>query len=424
MQPDLPTYEEPRTVEYFPPCEDETPWTIRDWHGLKAAFSLTQAEINLWHEKLAGQARPWKVIKRIFGVMAMMGDAVEDEDEEDWDWKKLAKREGIKEQVLREDLEAAVQFWKREKLASRMQPATRENSNVKPIDEMRGFAAGQSLDDDKVDHLLRIYRFGNLKKDDRLFAANRILELRTLFEDPTRREQARQLIVMELNIQDNEATRALLKERLSVLSHKADQSDITADQSKEILNIRTALDANVDSHTKLFDKYRAAAADLGAEEMEQGELRKVALGVASQWVESCRQYHTTGDRTLIDGMFTADELIWQTTPIPMRPAQYRPDIVQRVNEAMQSENLWNPNYVPTSISREASRRLLRLARALEEESETPPIPEIDEAPGDEDEESTIDPVADTPADPSPPPAPAAPVESTRPQAVEEFMVIG
>jgi len=108
----------------------------------------------------------------------------------------------------------------------------------------------------------------------------------------------------------------------------------------------------------------------------------------------------------------------------MRPAQYRPDIVQRVNEAMQSENLWNPNYVPTPISREASRRLLRLARALEEESETPPIPEIDEAPGDEDEESTIDPVADTPADPSPPPAPAAPVESTRPQAVEEFMVIG
>ena len=95
-------------------------------------------------------------------------------------------------------------------------------------------------------------------------------------------------------------------------------------------------------------------------------------------------------RSVPDGAphaFTAAELVWLTTPLSIRKAQYRPDIVIRAKEAMLSENLWAPDYKPNNVEREASRRLQRIVAGLEDGAEPEEIEGIDSGltTGDEDE---------------------------------------
>ena len=78
-------------------------------------------------------------------------------------------------------------------------------------------------------------------------------------------------------------------------------------------------------------------------------------------------------------MFTADEVVWLTQPLSIRPAQYRPDVVLRMREAANPENLWAKDYKPTTIQREACRRLLKLTQLLAEESDPNVIEGIDDA---------------------------------------------
>lgn len=420
LQPQLPVREEPRSLDYAPNGEDGDPWTVTDWRGLSAAFGLGAGEIVAFHRDFASDSRHWKIIRRIFGVMASMGEAVEEDDMESWDWKKLSTKLGVPEARLREELAEAVVFWKKQCVSRKLQQAKSfAPEEVHSLDEMPKFTVHREIEESAVTELLEKFRFGHIKSSaDRLFVANRILELRGLFDDKNRRESARQLIVMELNLADSEASRALLKQRLDVLQKKA--SEISKTEGDEVMAISTSLEKNEKAHTALSEKYFKAAADIGEDAIEEGEIRKIALGTFSHAVEALREYYASGERVLMDGMFAADELLFLTTPLAIRPAQYRPDIVLRVNEAMRPENLWDPDYKPSVIQREVSRRLLKLAKGLADEEEPTPIPEIDDAPGSEDEAE-----ADAILDPSAAePAAAAPVYQSTPAPEEDFMVMG
>ncbi len=423
MQPSLPIRPEPRYMEYNPDGDDGVTWTVNDCKGLKECFGIEESDLVFWHRHLCSpESRYWRIIKRIFGVIPSFGDAVEEEDLEDWDWAKLAKAWSIPEVRLREELSQAADHWKKEKVSRRITQATAPAADgVKPIDDSPRFTPHQDLAEEKISELLAAYFFEHQKsKSDRLFIANRIIELRVLFEDKNRRESARQLVNMELNLRDSEVSRALLKGRLEVLSQRKELDD---KQSNEVQKIQDSLEKNEKAHTTLTEKYLKAAADIGEEEIEQGELRKVALGTASHLIEAQRQFHAKGDRSLIDGMFAADELVWLTTAIPLRPAQYRPDLVLRVNEAMRTENLWDANYKPTPIQREASRRMLKFAKLMADEEETPIIPEIDDAPIGEDDEETES-AADTPLPEAERSAQPQAAFEPAPPREEAFMVMG
>lgn len=375
-QPLLPVRELPRSMNYEPVEGDGVEWTIDCWPALVEAFGLVESELVTWHTDLSATGAPWLVIRRIFGVKAVFGDAVEDEDMEDWDWKKLANRLGVAESKLRDDLARAVEFWRKNSNARRI------GQVVKPLDASSPDAIAESLSEERISKLLKDYRFDHLKGEDREFTARRITELYTLFTDKNRREPARQLVMMELHLHDSEKVRAALKGRLDVLHGKENLQD---KESTELLKIQEALERHEKSHSALQKNYLAAASEIGADEVEQGELRKAALGTASFFVESAREYYQDGTRALIDGVFSAEELEWLTTPIPMRPAQYRPDIVIAVNEAMNPFNLFNPDYTPSKIPREASRRMLNIARGMMDEEDPPVIDEIDSVPTDGDD---------------------------------------
>jgi len=394
----------PQTLEYTP--AEDLPWLIEDWPGVSASFGLAAHEVDAWHLALAGQGRPWLVIRRVFKIAPMWGDGCSADDIKKWSWPELSKLLGVPEAHLRNDLAAAVEFWSRARQSESLQAqiaklksTTDGDGSVKQLDGLPQFQIHQEFTDDQIAAILTPFRFNSIRSaSDRLYVANRILELRNLLEDKQTRESARTLIVMELNMASHESALHAHKLRLETLQRG---TEISESQSKEILKLGDAITTTEKALTQLSTTYRTAASELGSDEIEAGEQRRVAIGTISHLVEAHRQYYADGSKTLIDGMFTADEIVWLTTPLTIRPAQYRADVVLRVNEAMIPENLWGKDYKPTVIQREACRRLLKLAQLLAEEIQPPVIPEIDAdtASGDDDDA----PVSDDPA-----PAPDSP----------------
>jgi hypothetical protein len=422
-------------MEYLPDGEDGAPWNVGDWPALKLAFDLQPTELPQWHQDLAGQGRYWTIIRRIFGVIPFFGDAVEEEDQEEWDWKKLSKTLTVDEKTLRQDLAEIVEHWKKLRVSRKIQSPGKDG--VKPVDAAPRISPQEAMSDEQITELLTLYRFNHVKGKDRVFVASRILERRSLFEDPNRREAARGLVTMELNLQDNETTRTLLKARLESLGKKVDKGeDLTPKESEELQSLQTSLDKNEIAHSNLFNKYYTAANNLGAEEIEAGELRKVAYGTVSQFIAAQIEYYGTGSRDLIDGMFTSDEILWQTTPIPLRPPQYRFDKVLQIYDATRPENLWSGKYEPPSFAtgsdfkthREACRRIAQIVKGLVDEAEPAHIPAIDDVTATEDADN-LDPADDydSPPDPQPDPTtqPTPPtfIQPATTQA-EDYIVMG
>lgn len=416
-QPLLPVREIPRELEYEP-TPDAIPWLVGDWPAASATFDISAHEVVAWHATLAGQGRPWTVIRRIFKVAPMWGDENTEADLRPWNWAELSKLFGVPESHLKNDLDAAVDFWKRARVAASISrraasssdpqstihdPQSMAQPGVKQLDgqQLDGlpqFQIHQAFTDDQITAILTPFRFHNLRDaSDRLYVANRILELRSLLEDKQSRESARTLIVMELNMASHESALRGYKRRLE---HLEGSREINKDQATEMLKLGEALTATEKALTSLSTTYRAAAAELGSDEAEAGEQRRVAIGTISHLTESHRLFYESGSRILIDGMFTADEVLWLTTPLTIRPAQYRPDVVLRMNEAMIPANLWGKDYHPTVIQRDACRRLAKLVQGLTEEIPPPVIPEIDadtSDPSDDDADAvSYEPVPDTP----------------------------
>lgn len=391
--PLLPIREVPKNLEYTP-IPDSPPWLIGDWRGLSDAFSLADADASAWHHALAGQGRPWLVIRRIFSVAAMWGEFSSPEDVEKWTWAKLSESLGVPESHLKNDLSAAVDFWKKARVAAnvvrapstaRPREAAPEPSAlavaaadpvVNPLDGLPNFQIHDELTDAQIAALLNPLRFNTVRsRGDRLYVANRIIELRSLLLNKNTRESARQLIIMELNMTTHETTLHVLKGRLEGIERN---HEIDSKQSAEVRSIADSIASTEKALTALSKTYLAASSELGAEEREAGEIQRVVLGTISHLTEAHRQYYASGDRVLIDGMFAADELIWLTTPLTLRPAQYRPDVVLRIREACIPENLWGADYQPTVVQREACRRLARIVQLLTEEEESETIPGIDD----------------------------------------------
>ncbi len=415
----------PKSLEYSP-AEDAPPWLIEDWQGLSAAFDLRDHEVIPWHLALAGQGRPWLVIRRLYKLAPLWGDGASPDDLKAWSWSDLSATLGVPESHLKSDLKAAKEFWKKarrsasltsqiSKLKSPVESAadsspdprstisdplsTPSEDPVKPLDSLPQFSIHQALDEEHIAAILTPFRFQSIRSaSDRLYVANRILELRQLLEDKNTRESARTLIVMELNMASHESTLNAHRFRLESIQKG---SEISKEQSAEIQKIGDAITATEKALTVLSTTYRAAAAELGSDEAEAGELRRVAIGTISHLTEAHRLYYASGDKTLIDGMFTGEELVWLTTPLTIRPAQYRPDVVLRMREACIPENLWGKDYQPTVVQREACRRLLKLTQLLTEETEPPAISGIDDATTPDEEADDLSSASQAIAEPAP-----------------------
>jgi hypothetical protein len=420
-QPNLPIRDEPSDHEYLPGDEGTSPWRVNDWAGLAKRFGLKRDEAVAWHHAVGMQGRPWLVARRLYGVAPLYSEDLVPEDGMCVPLKELASAQGVPESALQKDLEALVEFWNRARHSTQIMSHAKGDEESPGVDALPTFSVHQELEEGYVNSLLETFRFSKLVKHqgERFYVAHRILELKSYFEDPARREKARQIVIMELNLTMYETAMASMRQRLEKLSDKPSPGK---DDDKDMLDLAIRIAATEGNLTKLAGAHAEACEDLGADEVQFTEKKRVAIDSLSYAVEAVRAYHSRGDRTLIDGVFTAKEVVWLTTPLTIRPAQYRADVVIRAKEAMLPENLWAPDYKPTPIERDACRRLARLVQGLAEEVAPAYIESIDREvdPGGDDDDvgvvSTEEVFPDNPAISSmdepfrPPPRPSSEVE--------------
>ncbi len=368
-------------IEYYPNGEDEPGWKIDHWDELSQVFDLKEHDLIDWHLCLAGQGRPWNVIRKIHGVNALFGSNMDIELFESWDWKRLASKEGVSEKVLRNDLEAAVTHWKKVRnslgLRRTIETAAASGVGIAGIDSdgLPEFRPMEEMDEERVKRCLQAFRMDNITGEaDRLFAARRALELRKYLDERSTREQARQMIYMEISLGMYEDGMMAMKSRMAKLR---DIESPSKDQAEEVAQLLKDIKAAEVAQTSLAESHRKVALELGEDEQDEAHNKRAALGTASFWAEACREWHRDGTKKLVDGVFTADELVWLTTGLSFRDPQYRPDIVVRLKDAMLPENLWASDYEPRNVEREAARRLHAIVKAMGGDDEPVEIESID-----------------------------------------------
>jgi len=377
-------------MEYYPNGEDEPGWKVGKWAELSAVFTLEEGDLDAWHACLCGQGRPWLVVKRLYQVGALYGEAMELEVLETWDLRRLAEKEGVSEKMLAGDLAAAVEFWNKQRnvigLKRVIETSAARDGGVTLDDKgLPEFRSEADLDEETVKRCLTAYRLDKITgADDRLFAARRVLELKKFLDEKSTREQARQLIFMEISLGGYETAMMAMKSRLRSFEGK---ENLTGDGAKEVSGLMKDLQQAEKAQTELSESHRKLAESLGEADIDEARLRRAALNTVGWWNEAIKEYHRDGTRKLVDGMFTAAELVWLTTPLSIRKAQYRPDIVIRAREAMRPENLWAPDYKPNAVEREAARRLKAIVEGLEEVMEPEEIEGIDAGGASDAEES-------------------------------------
>ena len=301
---------------------------------------------------------------------------------------------GISEKSFDEELSLAVKFWE----GSRKQARMEERAGVAPAAsaaEGKRFRIYEPPPKPLVDEILRELRLDYLEDEAmRERIATRALQFETQLLDPTTTQAAQQLLRMEV---DMERVSDLIRRLENKLEGVTD-ADKMADLAKEIRNQRGELDSLTKKHTET----------LGFVGASEAEVMKEKRGLIAQFgyaIKKMQEFYGVrgGENKLVDGVFSEQELRWLLTPRKMREPrnpQYRADVVIMVNECLQPENLWDPEFAEKPFNRDVARALRRIAMegiaACEDDPVHPALPaDVDlDDPEDEEGDEEIDTMMD------------------------------
>lgn len=356
QDPLTPESANPQSATYYP---DGSPaeWEIGDYRGLLEHFDLRRTEITMWHATMA-PTTAWVTLRLRFCIGPLFGPGFDPRTLRSWTTAEIAGELALNEKDVKEQIKTAGEFWRRRRaeipvekrlVAPRPTTPRPEGTTTDQAERSASLSAPltfQTMTEVAPEQVEQILSEAGMPKitdpDKRLYAARRIAELKRWFEDKKTRETARQIVQAELNLRRYE--------ELLLGNVKA----------AEFVELEKAQSLLAERHKKLIT-------DIGADEAEMDTQRSIALDTFSAFVRGMQEWHATGERTLIDGIFTADEAVWLLTPAEMRPPQYRPDIVTRMKDALLPENLWAPDYEPSSVQRYACQILSRIVKRAEED---------------------------------------------------------
>lgn len=411
----------PQKIPAFAQYEsgDGADWRVDRWPLLAEKFELKSSDLSNWHLAFAGQGRVWVVLRRLFGVFPLLG--AEADDYKQWDADSLSKELGVSKAKLEEDLDAADEYWRKtrkemeftekadratkvKRLAKDKSAETKTGEGsgkqvkvVVPGREDEDFSGISSLyrnlSDDAVDNVLLSYGFSHVKGSElRLAVADRCLSLVTQFEQANTRAMARQLVNAEISMEGYERILVTLRNRVAELEDEDTVDDATKTEQMRVL--AGDMEKFETRMGKISKAYNDLLTEIGADEKDLQEQKREAVNQLGFFTEACRRYHATGDKHLIDGVFTAEEIEWLLKPTKLRDPQYRPDFSALIFEAMKSENLWDPEYKPTPINREVCRKLNLIVKTLEEVNDDEKFAGVDDVSDEVEDEDGISDVAD------------------------------
>lgn len=315
--------------EYPAPNGDK--WRVEDGQRLLKDFGLDLSELPKWHEALAPNKNVWHLLRRHYAIAPLIGES-------NVEYLRPASLEEIGVPLsmdaaqLGEQIESAKQFWIRWRMSHK--------SNVeKPA------VIAPPVPEDKAAALLKRYGFSDLSdKDQRAYAAQRLVDFEHKLSDEEGGSIPPQAIRLELQLANID----------TILDELA--KEVRTNEVK-----RKDYDSWLSTRNKTATQYLEIMKALNAtQEQNPSAQRKLAnIDCLGTLVKAVQEYEARGDTELLDGIHAAGEFQFLVTPTSLRPAQYRPDAVQMLNDALKHENFWNPEYVPPSLPRQIHRRLLK-----------------------------------------------------------------
>jgi hypothetical protein len=335
-------------IRYTAP--DGEAWRVEDGERLLSLFEIPIAqgkeELSRWHKAFADQGEVFDMLRRVFAINAALG--VDDpallvpQTEQE-----VASARGMALREVRGTLEAAKAFWSRWKAAS--EPKGPARDTAKDPAPAPAKPSAKEMDPVAVDRMLAENGFAGISdKNERAYIANRIMELEPWLDSEQSRPVARSLIqqeVMVFFILD--AAIAAARSDMEEKKAKGHDTVKSGEQLLKLMKERRDAQAGIESTMK----------QLGMDEARNATLKKKMSfkDTISTLLDGMARFYSDSDNTLIDGVFSAAEIQLLTTPLTLRPAQYRPDLVVSCWEAMQ--HFWERDYVPTPVGRQACRKL-------------------------------------------------------------------
>lgn len=330
---------------------DKKEWRVERGSDLLTDYDIAPGQIKrfmgMWHACMAGQEKAWLFVRRLYGIAPMLGTP-ELDDLRVWTVDELGAKLGLDTDQIHAVIGETKLHWARYRAVN----ATERKS-------MTGADAGgkKIMTDAEVADTLALYDFTQIIGEaQRRYVAKRCLDFQAYLESDTVGMIARSAIQEELNIffvldMRIAQHQALVAQKLADQQARGVTGSVNEDSENERLTklMRARSDAN--------ESYQKTLKTLGATEIQTGSLGKkrnflFSLGGIIQGVQ---EYYANADNALIDGYCTEAEVVIAMAETDIRPVQYRPDIVVGWTEAM--DNLWNPQFEPTPVGRERSRRI-------------------------------------------------------------------
>lgn len=328
-------------IDYDAPGGEE--WRIDSGREMLADFDIAGPDDEVlqqvirWHEALSSQPALWSIVCRLFAVTPQVG--VEDPALfRPWRFEEIAANLGMTLRDVEAGFAEAKGFWKKWQTAAKpaARPAPAEGAPV--------------LDAARMEKLL--LQHGFIAVDDereREYIAQRIQDLESLLDNEIQRSMARAMIAQEASLffTIDPALRHIqadLKER----SEKGQITKEMEERTARMLAARNAAQSQLEATMKALNLSEAQTGSV----QKKGAFKDSLCAL----IEAVAAYEAQGDRTLVDGIFTAAEIEVLTEPFHSRDFQYRPDLAMIVPECI--DNLFDPSYAPPRLGRKAHRRLV------------------------------------------------------------------
>lgn len=356
----------PIFVEYFAPNGEK--WRIEQGAALLETFSLVADNLGAWHGAMAPEERIWRILRWRFAIAPLLAGAADADFMVPLSVEAIAEKLTVEAKAIDEEIDAAKAFWVRWQMANKHTglgiPETGKTEEIERATPTERETA------------LKLHGFADLHdEEEALYAFTRSNDLKHKLEDEEGKTIAQRCIRVELRIRRNDAIMAKLERTAADPETDADKATSLRADINSYHTIAGDLSKN---HLELMKAMNAT------QEQNPSVQRKVAfVDCLGQVTRAIQEYESRGDNTLIDGMFTAAEVRILTTPMSLRPPQYRLDIVMLTRDAMKHENLWNPDYEPPAAERAMYRRMRgALAAVLSAaENETGSVIEMEDDDG-------------------------------------------
>lgn len=389
-------------LEYLPTATTKpgNEWCVHEEKLFLNDYAIHKHDLSLWHEVMVGQGRFWQIARLRYRIGPIfLGEGAEDMDRP-WSIMQIAERLAQPPATIEAELSQTWRYWQQQR-------AERKNESIMPIDsvvapsqpvanppaataiasptlskeptEVLPSFAIRKVEDTQADRMLAELGINVSDPAEKIYVASRAICFERWINDPLTREIA-------LNIIHSEKTLRSYRRNLDKVVKLLDEKNLDASKRTDLMKEMRESEKSI---RELFTAYHKAQDELGGEQSAVEDMKREAVNTLGFVTQAIAKFRSKGDTSLIDDVFTAREVVWLTTPVPMRSGQYRPDIVALIKDAMQPQNLFDEKYKPPHITREACRRLHRMQQIFEAEcGVTDNRNTVVEAPAEADDEET------------------------------------